>query len=252
MTKNKVVYIHRKKTNMEIFYVGIGNINRPYQKGIKDRNKFWHNTVNKYGYVIEIIRTKLSKKEAFDIEKDLIELIGRKDIGLGTLVNLTNGGENSAINGYKVYNIKTGVVYKSIFDAAKDVSYHVSTITQQLNGRSKLDLNMPIRMFNNPYPEDALPKNTIYLSEVDNIETINGFSYMPYYPDDNQKNILDKFNQINELDKDLIRESYDRSLREIQKIYPTFNFMYIHRRISKSIKNILGDRYVEYNNTRRK
>ena len=96
---NKVVYIHRKKTNGEIFYIGMGNSDRPYQKYATSRSVVWHRIVNKHGYVIEVIRKDLTKQDALNIEKDLIELIGRRDKGLGSLVNLSDGGVGVTGNG---------------------------------------------------------------------------------------------------------------------------------------------------------
>lgn len=36
---NKCVYWHKKKRTNEIFYVGIGSLKRPYDKGF--RSKWW-------------------------------------------------------------------------------------------------------------------------------------------------------------------------------------------------------------------
>lgn len=85
-----VVYRHRKP-NGEVFYVGIGNERRPTSKW--DRNQWWNNVVNKYVYEVEILATGLSWEDACELEELLIEEYGRKDLGTGTLVNLTNGGE---------------------------------------------------------------------------------------------------------------------------------------------------------------
>lgn len=89
--KEKVVYLHRKATDDTIFYVGIGSKKRSKSK--KSRNPYWINTVNKYGYYVEIIKEGLSQEEACELEIFLISEIGRKDLGEGTLVNMTDGGE---------------------------------------------------------------------------------------------------------------------------------------------------------------
>lgn len=93
---NKIVYKHLKP-NGEIFYIGIGSKNRAYSKN--NRNKYWKNIVNKYGYKIEIMFTNLTKEEVCQIETYLICYYGRKDLNTGILVNMTNGGEG--INGFK-------------------------------------------------------------------------------------------------------------------------------------------------------
>ena len=88
-----VVYLHRRKDNGEIFYIGIGNPKRPFRKD--NRNDYWHHIVKKCGYDVEILYTGLSWENACEIEKKLISEHGRKDLGLGTLVNMTNGGEGA-------------------------------------------------------------------------------------------------------------------------------------------------------------
>ena len=91
MENNKIVYIHRKKTDNTIFYVGIGEPKRAYVK--YNRSSLWNNTVNKHGYYVEVILEGLSQEDACDIEIYLINKFGRKDLSLGALVNLTEGGE---------------------------------------------------------------------------------------------------------------------------------------------------------------
>jgi hypothetical protein len=91
MKSNYCVYTHKRKTDGVIFYVGKGSIKRSRDKNY--RNEHWHNTVNKHGYVIEIISKNLSESEAFELEKKLISFYGRKDKGLGPLVNWSDGGE---------------------------------------------------------------------------------------------------------------------------------------------------------------
>lgn len=95
--KNNCVYFHINPVKREVFYVGIGIERRPYSD--RNRNKYWHNIVNKYGYNVVIIEKGLTLEEAFKRERFYIKLIGRKDLKLGTLVNMTNGGEGS--DGYK-------------------------------------------------------------------------------------------------------------------------------------------------------
>lgn len=86
-----IVYKHIGEDNDEIFYIGIGKTEHrsiSYNK----RNKFWKNYVKKHGFKAEIIEQNLSWKEAETKEVELILRYGRRDLGTGTLVNLTNGG----------------------------------------------------------------------------------------------------------------------------------------------------------------
>lgn len=86
-----LLYQHLKLDTEEIFYIGIGNDNRPYDKIV--RSKYWKDTVNKHGYKIEILHENLSWELACEIEIYLIKFYGRKDLGLGNLVNMTDGGD---------------------------------------------------------------------------------------------------------------------------------------------------------------
>jgi len=89
-----LVYIHRRKDTNKVFYVGRGvNKTRPYSKA--NRNKHWHNIVNKVGYIVEIIIEEISWKEAGVKEMELIKQYGRKDLNEGDLVNMSDGGEGN-------------------------------------------------------------------------------------------------------------------------------------------------------------
>jgi hypothetical protein len=86
-----LVYRHLKPCG-EVFYIGIGiSKKRAYSK--YGRNKYWTNTVNKYGYEVQILTNNIDYDLAKEIEINLISYYGRKDLNLGKLVNLTNGGE---------------------------------------------------------------------------------------------------------------------------------------------------------------
>lgn len=89
-----LVYIHRRKDTNEVFYVGRGvNKTRPYSKA--NRNKYWHNIVNKVGYTVEIIIEGISWEEAGIKEMEVIKQYGRKDLNEGNLVNMSDGGEGN-------------------------------------------------------------------------------------------------------------------------------------------------------------
>jgi len=90
---NQCIYLHINTVKQEIFYVGKGDINRPYQT--RSRNKHWKNITNKYNYQIIIIHENLSWNEACNLEINYINQIGRNDLKLGTLTNLTNGGDGT-------------------------------------------------------------------------------------------------------------------------------------------------------------
>jgi len=87
-----IVYRHIRLDKNEPFYIGIGkDIKRAYHK--RSRNKTWKGIVNKTDYEIEILFDDLTLEQAREKEKEFIALYGRKDLGTGTLANLTDGGE---------------------------------------------------------------------------------------------------------------------------------------------------------------
>lgn len=86
------VYKHIRLDNNEVFYIGIGKTKkRPYSTN--NRNKYWHNIVNKCRYSIEIINDNIEWDDACEEEKYWIKFYGRKDLNEGTLVNMTDGGD---------------------------------------------------------------------------------------------------------------------------------------------------------------
>lgn len=96
MEKEKLkfcVYFHINPLKNEVFYVGIGDKNRPKEKD--SRNTFWYNVVKKYSYIVDIVHINLSWIEACKLEQFYIKFIGRRDLGKGSLVNLTDGGEGA-------------------------------------------------------------------------------------------------------------------------------------------------------------
>jgi len=87
-----IVYEHLRNDTNEVFYVGIGeDEKRAYCK--YNRNLYWNNIVNKHGYTINIIHNNIYWEDACEIEKELIAKYGRIDLGLGNLVNMTDGGD---------------------------------------------------------------------------------------------------------------------------------------------------------------
>jgi group I intron endonuclease len=89
-----LVYQHKKADTNEIFYVGKGTARRSKQRS--GRSEYWHRTVNKHGFIVEIIKDNIDEEFAFLIEKEAIDIYKRRGI---KLVNITDGGEGSS--GYK-------------------------------------------------------------------------------------------------------------------------------------------------------
>ena len=89
----KVVYLHKKETDGTIFYVGMGELKRAFSTG--SRNDWWNRTYAKHGRRVDVVAKDLSIEDAYELEVFLISEIGRKDKGLGSLVNLDDGGEGA-------------------------------------------------------------------------------------------------------------------------------------------------------------
>lgn len=89
-----IVYIHLKKTDRSIFYVGIGTEEkRAYCK--YQRRPIWDRIVKKYGYIVEIVCRDITWDAACKIEQFLIKQYGRIDNETGILANMTDGGDGT-------------------------------------------------------------------------------------------------------------------------------------------------------------
>ncbi len=100
------LYRHIRLDTNQVFYVGIGvktkkdiKYNYYTRSTCKWRNSFWNNVIAKTDYEVEIVLESDSKDFIKQKEVEFIALYGRRDKGLGTLVNLTDGGEGN--QGYK-------------------------------------------------------------------------------------------------------------------------------------------------------
>jgi hypothetical protein len=156
--KNKVLYLHITEDTNEIFYIGIGNIKRPY---IKDgRNKYWHHIVDKHGYRVEVIKENLCIEDACRFEKQLISKY--KEMGLAKC-NMTEGGDShfgfrhpketiekirnaqlgcNNSRAIKVIDISTNRIYNTIKEAAKDLNISRQHLSEKLKGTRPNNTNI--------------------------------------------------------------------------------------------------------------
>ena len=98
------IYRHIRNDTNEVFYVGKGKIfsrKNPYERAYTNRyrNPHWRNIVSKTEFEVEIMMEFEAETEALAKEIEFIQLYGRRDLGTGTLVNLTDGGEG--MSGHK-------------------------------------------------------------------------------------------------------------------------------------------------------
>ena len=93
---NCVVYGHYGDDGV-CFYVGVGGEYRP--TAFQSRSKFWRRYVKKHCVSgkpeVKIWAKELTWEKACAMEKQWIALYGRRDLGTGCLVNLTDGGEGA-------------------------------------------------------------------------------------------------------------------------------------------------------------
>jgi hypothetical protein len=123
------VYTHRKETTGEIFYVGKGSGNRAWSL---KRSNHWKNINNKHGCLVDIVQDGLQEWAAFELEVDLISLHGRNDLGLGKLINLTNGGDGAS--GY-IPSFETRKKIGKLFIGKKQSSEHIEKRASSRRGK---------------------------------------------------------------------------------------------------------------------
>lgn len=95
------LYRHIRLDTNQPFYIGIGTKGeddwkyRYYTRALsnKNRNNHWIRIVKKFGFKYEILLESNDYEFIKEKEKEFIKLYGRRDLGLGTLVNMTDGGE---------------------------------------------------------------------------------------------------------------------------------------------------------------
>ena len=185
LKREHFLYRHIRLDTNEVFYIGIGTVEkkktnciieasrfkRAYDKS--KRSNFWKDTVNKINYTVEILKVSddynyLKKKEI-----RLIKLIGRRNLNLGPLVNLTDGGDGSinykhtketkklmsqinleriargikpksswkkgmkVAHSVKILNVETGEVFESQRAAAEIEGVNESSFKEGLRNKSK-------------------------------------------------------------------------------------------------------------------
>jgi group I intron endonuclease len=164
-----VVYQHRRKDTDEVFYVGIGRNNRPYSKN--GRNSYWNRIVKKTDYDIEILYEIDTWIQCCIIEIMLIEKYGRRDKGLGTLVNMTDGGDGSV--GYK-HSKKHKIKVSQSYKGQNNPFFNKKHNKQFLNKLSKINTGE-----NNPFfGKKHTPQTKNKLSEIDRKGSKNNSSIL--------------------------------------------------------------------------
>lgn len=138
------VYLHKKSTTGEIFYVGKGRGARAYDK--KMRNRHWHFIVAKHGFVVEFVEVGLQEWAAFEIESQFIALYGRMDLNNGKLVNYTDGGDGSSgfvmPNETKIKISKTLTGRKMSASAIKKLSERQIGVEKSAETKNRISISL--------------------------------------------------------------------------------------------------------------
>lgn len=88
------MYIHFKADSLIPFYIGKGCGGR-YKNSVR-RNQYWHNVVNKHGFVPDILEYFEDEQDAYDYEVEMIKFF--RDNGFA-LTNIVDGG--GGVHGFK-------------------------------------------------------------------------------------------------------------------------------------------------------
>jgi hypothetical protein len=155
--KGLVVYLHINEISKEVFYVGVGAPERPFN--FKCRSKRWKEYVQANGNpVVKIYRSGLNPVEALHMEAHLINLNKRAGHLVNANTNLASAaayssGEAEArlkmsishkrlkLFAKKIIDNSTGKVYDSITEAATERIVDVKVLSSWLRGKVKSKIN---------------------------------------------------------------------------------------------------------------
>lgn len=157
------LYRHIRLDKNEVFYVGIGtktkssHSSQTYKraKHKNKRNPFWQNITSKTKWTVEIILESNEYDFIKEKEKEFIALYGRRDLGNGTLCNLTDGGDgisNQIKVGTPVYMYDKNGVYVKDFCSQAETGRYLNCaqglIFRGLHGEVRSIKTYFVRLFN--------------------------------------------------------------------------------------------------------
>lgn len=85
------VYIHVRKSDGKIFYVGKGKKWRAWRSSRHCRNIWWHRINDKHGHIVKIIKDNMHEECALSFESILIDLYLSRGIELCNMINDRGG-----------------------------------------------------------------------------------------------------------------------------------------------------------------
>jgi hypothetical protein len=137
------VYTYTRLDKDEVFYVGIGSDSKYKRAKNKSlRTNYFKKIINKSKCKLDIVFDGLSWEDACLKEIELISLYGRKDLGLGTLINFTDGGEgrkgsqNRITPTYQI-DLEGNIIKEwiNIETICKELNIHRQSLYAVLNGK---------------------------------------------------------------------------------------------------------------------
>lgn len=125
------VYVHRKMTNGEIFYVGKGQGIRGWRP--YNRNVIWKNKAEKHGVLVEIVMDNLTEEIALDLERELIAFYGRISNNDGCLANVMSiGNHDPGVTGIAHYAADRRLYhFVNVFTFESYIGYRVDFIKEK-------------------------------------------------------------------------------------------------------------------------
>jgi len=253
--RGKCVYLHRNPKTKEVFYVGIGNEDRAVQ--FSKRSIFWSNYKNKYGVEVDIIKKGLSSSKAQSLEVELIKKYGRRDLGTGSLVNLSHGGEGIVPCGERLFQKKpcicllTGKVYECLSKYSEDTGIPFTTLSGHFSSHrfNKSPEKYKVRLIGKDNCIIWEKHNSMDFCEI-NMDFV--CEEYDYDNDLKEQGKIDDINlrisELSQYDKGLIDLYYyrDMSLRSIQKA-TNIGLNSIHNSIKDIRLKLRGDEVKNYN-----
>ena len=201
MEEKEVFYIYRhlRKDSGEPFYIGLGKVYNPKAKSHEKyysrafqktkRNRFWNFIVEKTEYEVEIIFEANDRQTIIEKEIEFITLYGRRDLGKGTLVNMSDGGDGMNNNiqseetlekrrkmyaegktglkplrgadsprAVKVVEISTNKIFTSLTEAAEHLGISVSVFSANLNHSNNQSNKTGFKFFDETLNKDHIVK----------------------------------------------------------------------------------------------
>jgi hypothetical protein len=159
------LYRHIRLDKNEPFYIGIGSDDEGnYVRAHHNhnfRNRHWKNITSQTPYEIEIVLDNLTWEQACEKEKEFISLYGRSDKNIGTLCNMTDGGDGCVGLDRKGQGI--GIKKPSISDKHKGNQYWKFRDHKSMG--SKISQNQPKRKNHNKSILQIDPKTNTIIKE---------------------------------------------------------------------------------------